>query len=47
MRTHPSGARTPSGHTRGCVRPPRSAAYPHGQRVPPGLLLAHRGGRRQ
>jgi hypothetical protein len=47
VRTHPLGARDPPGHTRGRVRPPRSAAYPRGQRVPPGLLLAHRGSRRQ
>jgi hypothetical protein len=40
---HPSGARAPPGHSRGRVRPPRSATHPHGQQVLPGLLLAHCG----
>jgi hypothetical protein len=47
MRTHPTGARAPSRHSCGPVRLPRGAAHPRGQRVPPGLLLAHRGRRCQ
>jgi ribonuclease HI len=43
MRTYASGARAPSRHTRRGMRPPRGAAHPRGQRVPPRLLLAHRG----
>jgi ribonuclease HI len=41
MRAHPSGARAPSRHSRGRVRPPHGAAHPRGQRIPTGLLLAH------
>jgi hypothetical protein len=43
MRTHPSGARAPSRHPRGRMRPPRGATHPRGQCVPPRLLLAHYG----
>jgi hypothetical protein len=43
MRAHPLGARAPSGHTHGRMRPPRRTPHPRGQCVPPGLLLAHRG----
>jgi ribonuclease HI len=39
----PRGARAPPGHTRGYLRPPCRAPHPRRQRVPPGLLLAHRG----
>jgi hypothetical protein len=34
---------TRSRHPHGCVWPPRGATHPHRQRVPTGLLLAHRG----
>jgi hypothetical protein len=37
------GARAPSRHSRGRVRPPRGATHPRGQCVPPGLLLAYCG----
>jgi ribonuclease HI len=47
MRAHPSGARAPPGYTCGRVRPSRSTPHPRGQCVPPGLLLAHCGRRRQ
>jgi hypothetical protein len=39
----PARARAPPRHPRGRVWPPRGTAYAHGQCVPPGLLLAHRG----
>jgi hypothetical protein len=47
VHTHPPEARAPPRHPRGHVRPPRGAAHPREQRIPPGLLLAHRGRRRQ
>jgi hypothetical protein len=43
MRAYPPGARAPPGHTRGRVWPPFRAPHTRGQRVSPGLLLAHRG----
>jgi hypothetical protein len=38
---------TPRPASCGRVWPPRSATYPREQRVPPGVLLNHRGCRRQ
>jgi hypothetical protein len=40
------GASSFETYTRAC-RPPRGATHPRGQCIPPVLLLAHRGGRRQ
>jgi hypothetical protein len=43
----PRGASSSGIHTRECVWLSRSTPHPRGQCVPPGLLLAHRGRRRQ
>jgi hypothetical protein len=39
--------RAPPGYTCGRVRPSRSTPHLRGQCIPPGLILAHRGRRRQ
>jgi hypothetical protein len=47
VRTHPRGARAPTGYSRGDLWPSRRTPHPHGQCVPSRLLLAHGGRRRQ
>jgi hypothetical protein len=47
MRPPPRRPRVDPRHPHGRMWPSRSTAHPHGQRVPPGLLLAHNGRRRQ